>query len=94
MPVSMFIAGYPIPGPDVLELARLVTDPELAERLKARTAERSRVFALDIPEREAMIWALDEPPTKALAELRAVLLESTSAGCATGSPSEGRSRGL
>ncbi len=41
MPVSMFIAGYPIPGPDVLELARLVTDPELAERLKARTAERS-----------------------------------------------------
>ncbi len=52
------------------------------------------MFALDIPEREAMIWALDEPPTKALAELRAVLLESTSAGCATGSPSEGRSRGL
>ena len=33
------------------------------------------MFALDIQEREAMIWALDEPPTKALAELRAVLLE-------------------
>ena len=71
----MFIAGYPIPGPDVLELARLVNDPELAERLKAPYGREVRVFALDIPEREAMIWALDEPPTKALAELRAVLLE-------------------
>jgi hypothetical protein len=34
-----------------------------------------RVFALDVPERENLLWALDDPPTKALSELRAVLLE-------------------
>ena len=71
----MFIAGYPIPGAEVLELARLVNDPDLAERLESAYGRQVRVFALDIPEREAMIWALDDPPTKALAELRAVLLE-------------------
>ena len=33
------------------------------------------MFALDVPERENLLWALDDPPTKALSELRAVLLE-------------------
>lgn len=83
----MFIAGYPVPGPDVLELARLVNDPDLAERLESAYGRQVRVFALDIPEREAMIWALNDPPTKALAELRAVLSRSTSAASETGSSS-------
>jgi hypothetical protein len=30
---AMYLAGLPIPGADVLELARLVNDPRLAERL-------------------------------------------------------------
>ena len=71
----MFIAGYPIPDPDVLELARLVNDPDLAERLERAYGREVRVFALDIPEREAMILGARRPPTKALAELRAVVLE-------------------
>ncbi len=69
---TMFVAGYPIPGPDVLELARLGNDSDLAERLESAYGCDVRVFALDIPEPEAMIWALDDPPpSKALAELRA-----------------------
>ena len=71
----MFIAGYPIPDRDVLALARLVQDPDLAERLESAYGRHVRVFGLDIPEPEVMIWALDDPPTTALAELRAVLLE-------------------
>ena len=93
MPVSMFIAGYPIPGPDVLDLARLVTDPDLAERLKARTAERSTCSRSTSRTRSDDLGpgrAVDQGARRA----PAVLLESTSAGCATGSPSEGRSRGL
>jgi hypothetical protein len=70
----MFLAGLPIPGSDVLELAKLVGDDPLADRLESAHARDIRVFALDIPEREALLWVLDEPPTKALAELRGVLL--------------------
>jgi hypothetical protein len=71
----VFLAGFNVPDSDILQLARLVNDPHLAERLESAYGRQVRVFALDIPEREAMIWALDDPPTKALAELRAVLLE-------------------
>ena len=72
-----FIAGFPIPGPEVLELARLVgpTDPKLADRLESAYGRQVRVFALDVPERENLLWALDDPPTKALSELRGVLLQ-------------------
>ena len=34
----------------------------------------TRVLALTVVDRESMLWALDEPPTDALAELRGVLL--------------------
>jgi|EndMetStandDraft_5_1072996.scaffolds.fasta_scaffold6899245_1 hypothetical protein len=30
---AIYLAGHPVPGSDVLNLARLVDDPELADRL-------------------------------------------------------------
>ncbi len=59
----MYLAGLPIPGPDVLELARLIDDQVRAEKLETAYG------------RGARIRALDHPPTKALAELRATLLQ-------------------
>jgi hypothetical protein len=70
----MYIAGYAVPSDDVLELARLLGDDLLADRLESAYARQVRVFGLDITEREQVIWALEDPPTKALSELRAVLL--------------------
>jgi len=35
----------------------------------------ARILALEIQERESILRALDDPPTKALAELRATLLQ-------------------
>jgi hypothetical protein len=72
----MFVAGSPIPGPEVLELARRVNDPDLANRLEQAHGRGVRVFALDVLERETILRALDDPPTKALAALRGVLLEA------------------
>ena len=72
---AMYLAGLPIPGTDVLELARLIDDQALAERLEAAYGNGARILALEIQERESIVRALDDPPTKALAELRAVLLQ-------------------
>jgi len=69
-------AGLPIPGPDVLELARLVDDQALAERLETAYGNGARILALEIQERESILRALENgPPTAALAELRGTLLD-------------------
>jgi hypothetical protein len=70
----MFLAGYPVPPTDVLELARLVNDPDLADRLERAYGDNIRALALDIAERETIIRALEDPPA-GLEELRAVLLQ-------------------
>lgn len=72
----MFLAGLPIPGHLVLELARLIgdDDPELAERLEDAYGRDVKVLGLDIPEREMILRALDDPPD-GLTELRATLLQ-------------------
>ena len=57
----------------MLELARLVDDDALAERLDTAYSRMTKVLALTIPERETIIQALDEAPD-GLEELRAVLL--------------------
>jgi hypothetical protein len=57
----------------VLELARLVDDDTLADRLEDCYRRDVKVLALDTPERETMIRALDDPPV-GLEELRGVLL--------------------
>ena len=71
---KMHIAGYPVPPSDVLELARLVDDPELAGRLEAAYGRGARILALDIDERLSILRAFDDAPTRALAHPRAVLL--------------------
>ena len=71
----MMLAGIPVRDELVLELARLVDDdPELATRLEDRYGRDVKVLALDIPERETIIQALDDPPA-GLEELRATLLQ-------------------
>jgi hypothetical protein len=57
----------------VLELARLVDDPDLTDKLEDAFRREVKVLALTIPERTAILAALDEPPA-GLEELRGVLL--------------------
>jgi hypothetical protein len=72
----MMLAGVPVPDADVLELARLLREAGFdatAEWLEAAYDREAKVLALTIPDREAILRALDDPPG-ALAELRGVLL--------------------
>ena len=46
----------------------------MASKLDHALTMETRVLALTVVDRESMLWALDEPSTDALAELRAVLL--------------------
>ncbi len=76
MIASMQLAGIPVRDADVLELARLLREADfedVAERLENAYDRESRVLALTVPEREAIIRALDDAPV-GLAELRGVLL--------------------
>ena len=72
---AMYLAGLPIPGTDVLELAPLIDDQALAERLEPAYGNGARILALEIQERELILRALEDgPPTAPLAELRGTLL--------------------
>ena len=46
----------------------------MAHKLDHGLVMETKVLALTVVDRESMLWALDEPPTDALAELRGVLL--------------------
>jgi hypothetical protein len=70
----VFLAGLSVRGDLVLELARLVDDGTLADRLERAYEDRAGTLALDIPEREIVLAALNDPPS-GLEELRAVLLQ-------------------
>ena len=70
----MHLAGVPVTDDAVLELARLVDDPNLADRLETAYARMTRVLPLTIPEREAVLAAIGEDPPAGLEELRGVLL--------------------
>ena len=70
------LAGVPVPDKDVLELARLLREPDfddVAEKLETAYDRQTIVLALTISDREAILRALDDPPDS-LAELRGVLL--------------------
>ena len=70
---AAFSFGVPIRDEAVLELARLVDDPALADRLETAYGRETKVLALTIPERSTILAALEDPPAD-LAELRGVLL--------------------
>jgi hypothetical protein len=65
----MLLAGIPVRAELILELARLVDDEELANKLERAYAREVKVLAP-----ETIIQALDDPPV-GLKELRAVLLQ-------------------
>ena len=72
----MMLAGIPVRDQDVLELARLLRDcgfDDTAEKLEDGYDVETKVLALTIDDREAILRALDDPPD-GLAELRGVLL--------------------
>lgn len=71
--VTIHLAGIPVQDDAVLELARLVDDDALAERLDTAYSRMTKVLALTIAERETIIRALDDTPA-GLEELHAVLL--------------------
>jgi len=68
------LAGVPVTDDAVLELARLVDDPDLADRLETAYARTTRVLALTIPERGTVLVAIADDPPAGLEELRGVLL--------------------
>ena len=70
---GVYLAGVPVRDELVLELAGLVDDPALGERLEESYGRMVRVLALTIPGRETIIRALEDAPP-GLEELRAVLL--------------------
>lgn len=71
--MPMYLAGVPVRDQAILDLARLVDDPLLAAKLEGAYGRGAKILALEIPERETIFAALDDPPAD-LAELRGVLL--------------------
>ena len=94
----MMLAGLPVPSDAVQELADLVRaagvdDPSavppqewwsLADRLERALDDNVKLLALTIDERALMLAAIEDPPYE-LAELRAVLLATTSGDAPKGS---------
>jgi hypothetical protein len=71
------LAGIPIRDEDVFKLAGLLRTggfEDVANKLTHALLIETKVLALSDADRESMLWALDEPPTDGLAELRGVLL--------------------
>ena len=81
--MTIYLAGIPVQDEAVLALARLVDDPELAERLESAYGRETKMLALTISKRVTILTALEEAPPD-LAQLRAVLLEEHVARMQTG----------
>jgi len=80
------LAGIPVRDQDVLELARLLRDAgfdETAEKLEEGYDRETKILALTIPEREAILRALEDCPD-GLAELRTVRLREHGGASARG----------
>jgi hypothetical protein len=58
----VYLAGVPVTDDAVLELARLVDDEALANRLETAYGRMTKVLALTIAERETIMRALDDVP--------------------------------
>ena len=70
---QVFVAGIPLRGELILELARLVDNEQPAGRLEGAYGRKVKVLGLSIEERETILAVLDDPPA-GLEELRGVLL--------------------
>ena len=66
----MFLAGIPIRDELVLEVAKLVRDPELAAKLERAVDRDVSVLALTLEERQAICESLGEHPPPGLGDLR------------------------
>ena len=73
----VFLAGVPVRSDLVLELASLVKDPLLAEKLERGVTRDVIVIGLDDDERTAVLKALANPP-HGLEEVRESLLAEQS----------------
>ena len=74
----MHLAGVPIPDRHVLELARRLCAAGLevaGAKLEHAWSAETKVLALDIDDREALLRALEDWGPPELGELRAVLLQ-------------------
>ena len=69
----MFLAGIPIRDEFVLEVAKLVSDPELAAKLERAVDRDVSVLALTLEERMTILASLREHPRPGLGDLRATL---------------------
>lgn len=72
----MQLAGIPVREEDVFKLASLLRSggfEDVADKLTHALLIETKVLALTIPDREAILRVLDDPPD-GLAELRGVLL--------------------
>ncbi len=74
--VSIVLAGVPVRDDLVVELANRLDRagrPETADKLQTALTDRRKLVALKIPERDAILKVIEDPPT-GLEELRDVLL--------------------
>ena len=74
----MRVAGIDIPNAHIFDLAVLLRRGDYAhpaDTLEGAIAANQADVALTVPDRIAILSVLDEPPNKALAQLRAVLLQ-------------------
>ena len=73
MVVWVFLAGVPVQSSLVLELATLVKDPRLADKLERGVKRDVIVIGLDDDERALVLKALADPP-HGLEDVRETLL--------------------
>ncbi len=69
----MFLAGIPIRDELVLEVAKLVGDPELAAKLERAVDRDVSVLALTLEERHTICDSLGERPPPGLGDLSTTL---------------------
>ena len=74
--VSIVLAGVPVRDDPVVELANRFERAgrhEMADKLQTALTDRRKLVALTIPERDAILDVIEDPPA-GLDELRSVLL--------------------
>ena len=69
----MFLAGIPIRDEFVLEVAKLVSDQDLAAKLERAVDRDVSVLALTLEERMTILASLGEHPRPGLGDLQATL---------------------